>query len=303
MNIKQIFKSSSLLSTALSATFVIANANAVELSSSTNIGVMDNNGETFLEMQSDEQFSTVDAVRSELTSTQGSSFDFSQAGSAIAASDQSGNSAVAVEGVFADAYGRFDMSATTSGLFTYTNTSANTINFTYNFDIMGGEVAFADYAGISDSDYLSLNALTSASVSIVYSNGQLSDNFQITANLKGGSQGSVFDLYSEDNSVTANYFTDGSSIFGYRLSDYAGLMSGSLGAGDSLKIYTRLEASVFGPDFETGARAIIGDPNNLSLKGGLTGEFEVSAVPVPAAVWLFASGLIGLVGFSRRKKV
>jgi len=27
----------------------------------------------------------------------------------------------------------------------------------------------------------------------------------------------------------------------------------------------------------------------------------VSAVPVPAAVWLFASGLIGLVGFSRRK--
>jgi len=29
---------------------------------------------------------------------------------------------------------------------------------------------------------------------------------------------------------------------------------------------------------------------------------EVSAVPVPAAVWLFGSGLIGLVGFARRKK-
>jgi len=28
----------------------------------------------------------------------------------------------------------------------------------------------------------------------------------------------------------------------------------------------------------------------------------VSAVPVPAAVWLFGSGLIGLVGFARRKK-
>jgi hypothetical protein len=28
----------------------------------------------------------------------------------------------------------------------------------------------------------------------------------------------------------------------------------------------------------------------------------VSAVPVPAAVWLFGSGIIGLVGFSRRKK-
>ena len=29
---------------------------------------------------------------------------------------------------------------------------------------------------------------------------------------------------------------------------------------------------------------------------------DVSAVPVPAAVWLFGSGLIGLVGFVRRKK-
>ena len=29
---------------------------------------------------------------------------------------------------------------------------------------------------------------------------------------------------------------------------------------------------------------------------------SVSAVPVPAAVWLFGSGLIGLAGFARRKK-
>lgn len=29
----------------------------------------------------------------------------------------------------------------------------------------------------------------------------------------------------------------------------------------------------------------------------------VSAVPVPAAVWLFGSGLLGLVGFSKRKKL
>ena len=30
-------------------------------------------------------------------------------------------------------------------------------------------------------------------------------------------------------------------------------------------------------------------------------NMEISAVPVPAAVWLFGSGLIGLVGFARRK--
>ncbi|MCP4042838.1 MAG: VPLPA-CTERM sorting domain-containing protein, partial [Gammaproteobacteria bacterium] len=29
---------------------------------------------------------------------------------------------------------------------------------------------------------------------------------------------------------------------------------------------------------------------------------DVSAVPVPAAVWLFGSGLIGLLGVARRKR-
>lgn len=32
-----------------------------------------------------------------------------------------------------------------------------------------------------------------------------------------------------------------------------------------------------------------------------TWSMNVSAVPVPAAVWLFCSGLVGLLGFSRRK--
>ena len=31
-------------------------------------------------------------------------------------------------------------------------------------------------------------------------------------------------------------------------------------------------------------------------------NFTITAVPVPAAVWLFGSGLIGLVGIARRKK-
>lgn len=31
-------------------------------------------------------------------------------------------------------------------------------------------------------------------------------------------------------------------------------------------------------------------------------RFEVAAVPVPAAVWLFGSGLLGLIGIARRKK-
>lgn len=35
----------------------------------------------------------------------------------------------------------------------------------------------------------------------------------------------------------------------------------------------------------------------------IAGSFTPTAVPVPAAVWLFGSGLLGLVGVARRKKV
>ena len=44
---------------------------------------------------------------------------------------------------------------------------------------------------------------------------------------------------------------------------------------------------------------------NLYINGDLTEIAEVSlttsVVPVPAAVWLFGSGLPGLAGFARRK--
>lgn len=39
-----------------------------------------------------------------------------------------------------------------------------------------------------------------------------------------------------------------------------------------------------------------------SLHGWAVRSGDVSAVPVPAAVWLFGSGLLGLIGVARRKK-
>ena len=45
---------------------------------------------------------------------------------------------------------------------------------------------------------------------------------------------------------------------------------------------------------------------SFELTAGDTAEFttnfEVTPVPVPAAVWLFGSGLLGLIGVAKRKK-
>ena len=58
---------------------------------------------------------------------------------------------------------------------------------------------------------------------------------------------------------------------------------------------TSLSAGVLSGPF-TGIRGYvdIGSGNSMTVT-------SISAVPVPAAVWLFGSGLLGLLGISRRK--
>jgi hypothetical protein len=40
----------------------------------------------------------------------------------------------------------------------------------------------------------------------------------------------------------------------------------------------------------------------VTFTDGSVLEIDVRIVPVPAGVWLFGSGLLGLIGISRRKK-
>ena len=47
------------------------------------------------------------------------------------------------------------------------------------------------------------------------------------------------------------------------------------------------------------------NPDNFNLipvEGGFEVDVFVETIPIPAAVWLFGSGLIGLIGVARRKK-
>ena len=56
-------------------------------------------------------------------------------------------------------------------------------------------------------------------------------------------------------------------------------------------------------DFTTGdGRQGFTDKSNIKFVWAVQSG-DVSAVPVPAAVWLFSSGLLGLIGVARRKKV
>jgi hypothetical protein len=71
-----------------------------------------------------------------------------------------------------------------------------------------------------------------------------------------------------------------------------------------LSISSSFGYASFTADFADGGRI----EGGFLLAGDLSGDFtgsvltaKASVVPVPAAVWLFASGLIGLAGIGRRK--
>ena len=71
--------------------------------------------------------------------------------------------------------------------------------------------------------------------------------------------------------------------------------------GHSYRIYARVYAAGWG-----GGSAYIDDPLTFQLPSGVTfasasGSTYVAAVPLPATVWLFGSGLLGLIGVARRK--
>lgn len=98
---------------------------------------------------------------------------------------------------------------------------------------------------------------------------------------------------------------------GWLFDPFSGSLDLAPQEGENILSYM-LRAYVFGSTGEAAAVAFIGDPLSLTQSGGdplipgslLTlGDGPVPPVPVPAAVWLFATGVIGILGLRRRKTI
>ena len=105
------------------------------------------------------------------------------------------------------------------------------------------------------------------------------NNLNIVAGSKSFTQ--VDDIsYSADTSPALNFFDGAFAGFDYLA-----------------------EFGVYGYFDSAGTSIDSGDDNiNTNYVTGTWTNYTVSSVPVPAAVWLFGSGLLGLVGVARRKR-
>ncbi|MFT4585431.1 MAG: hypothetical protein ACI915_004287 [Gammaproteobacteria bacterium] len=123
----------------------------------------------------------------------------------------------------------------------------------------------------------------------------------------------VYNLW--DNAGLAHYLTGTGSQPNGDVNTFAGFLGNTANDGGCLSCvgpvgFTAVESGVF---YQYGAYTTsnfgpapsVDNPFNAGDNpvSNITGSWLVAAnpVPVPVAVWLFGSGLIGLVGFARRK--
>ena len=99
-----------------------------------------------------------------------------------------------------------------------------------------------------------------------------------------------------------NIMHDANPIFSYGARGMIGESSGGNMYLAGAYYVTSSETNIYvGPNLGAGASLVSPTIACLDLGSYLVREASLSAVPVPAAVWLFGSGLIGLIGLARRK--
>ena len=129
-----------------------------------------------------------------------------------------------------------------------------------------------------------------------YLQGNLNDNTSIV----GGTADDALYQTTGAGSYAGNDDVFGSSAFGLGKTAWFTPFTAAA-SGESLYAYklgAKVGSAGLTTDFATSAGVWTFD----ATSGSLTYGAAVAAVPVPAAVWMFASGLLGLAGVARRKK-
>ena len=225
--------------------------------------------------------------------------DISGGGNAFAraAADDTGASAVAVNGFFFSG-GQTLSSLTGTSIQTseLTNNTGGVVPFRYDFFLSGPRLTIADGAGMSETDNPTIRAFFDFRVSLDFGSGVFLPSIVSQGELKGGLDSHT--LGTDGSDLLGSTFFGSFSSFGYQFDDLESAVSGLLADGQTVTVKSQLFVSLTAPGFETGGAAQIGDPLNLSADA-FSGSLSI--VPVPAAVWLFGSGLIGLIGLARCK--
>ena len=183
----------------------------------------------------------------------------------------------------------------------YSGGDGNAATFTYGADLAQDSILGLSFGSAVD--------VTAANLTLLLVGSDLHTG---TVNLFGGSGG---DSAAVDFSLLP--YDSATGIF----TGYTGFNSESADGNTTLGIFalTINLADAFGSDFGTfnGVQLqITGDNGSLqaaaaAAAAGTGGGYDAApsligttaaVIPVPAAVWLFGSGLIGLVGVARRKK-
>lgn len=142
---------------------------------------------------------------------------------------------------------------------------------------------------LADKSSITLNLASSTKISDISIFGGDNTNSAVTGTLTG------WDVTI--NGITQSFNSTGFGALGYfskvPMNDLVSLAGSSL----SNLVTRQITLSNFTGGF-AGSYVNIGE---IQVNGGLPPS--TNAVPVPGAVWLFASGLMGLIGYSRRKQV
>jgi hypothetical protein len=260
--------------------------------------------DTFSGTASDPKTATTGSILSEVIvpGSDGTSSDFSGDGYARGAADDTGAGAVAVDGLFFNGGLALNTLTATSILTSeITNTTGGMVPFSYDYFLPGPTLTISDFAGMSELDDPTISVFFDFRVSLDFGSGFGPASVVSQGILTGGYVSHTLDTAGTDP-LGSTFFTDATypnNIFGYQFDDLSGTVTGSLADGATVGVQSSLFVRLTGPGFETGGAANIGDPLNLST-GAFSGSLNI--VPIPAAVWLFGSGLIGLIGIARRKR-